>query len=609
VTSQPSSSFSVAGVNPEGEPDEGPAVQDGVIQYVSPSQLMQFSHDEYAGCHRRWWFRKVMKVPEPTTAQQSLGKKLHAEMEHYLRTGEDILGPIARAGKHFVPQPLSVRVEHRFTKESRELLIQGKHNAYPVVGQIDVINPSGYFLDNEGLEHQDPPNTVEILDWKNTSSLEYGKTGPQLGNTIQMITYGKWAGDQTFFVEENEHTFNFKPQNVRLSHGYFQTKGPKAAKKVSTILTLTTVKERWHSYTTLIEGMEHAARIEDPKDVPANYASCGAFKGCPYRAICPRPKELALIELFGGNAMGLMDRLRSVTNTAPDAPVTPPAVSTPPVASAPAQASTTAADALSDLERRKKEAAETFAREEADMKAKAEAARNAAEAAKLAPTVNYGFCNKCGTPLNASNGSKLASGAIVHVGCPASAPPVIPPDAPVNVPRAEPIPAENLATMPPAVQAAHAAVVGTNGTPPVQAEAPKKRGPKPKPAVGAPPTQPGDPELDAAIASTFKMVTEGIIMYVDAIPTVKGNVVMRTLDSYIANLCAMMEAEFKVVDIRIAPNDSPLGFGKWKGALAALAKSEPPESGAYVLLNGSGELQSVVAEALKPLCSLYVQGV
>ncbi|MFP2897305.1 hypothetical protein [Corallococcus sp. 4LFB] len=77
-------------------------------------------------------------------------------------------------------------------------------------------------------------------------------------------------------------------------------------------------------------------------------------------------------------------------------------------------------------------------------------------------------------------------------------------------------------------------------------------------------------------------------------------------------MVAKIEQECGVVDIRVAPNDSPLAYGKWKGVLAATIRAEPPEPGTYAALGVAGsELMQVAVEALEPLCGTghFVRGV
>ncbi len=177
---------------------------------------------------------------------------------------------------------------------------------------------------------------------------------------------------------------------------------------------------------------------------------------------------------------------------------------------------------------------------------------------------------------------------------------VLPPDAPKageSGPIAEPIPPAELATMSPAIQEAHAEVMAR------QASAPegKKRG-RPKKT-----THTTAPEAVEAIApdTTAPSAPAGIHLFVDV--TVDG-IPTTSLDPLITTLCDALCERFSVSDIRCGDGD--LGFGKWKGALAALVRANPPPPGAYSLSYvRESEIKQVVLEALRPACATVVRGV
>jgi hypothetical protein len=163
---------------------------------------------------------------------------------------------------------------------------------------------------------------------------------------------------------------------------------------------------------------------------------------------------------------------------------------------------------------------------------------------------------------------------------------VIPPDVPVpgtTGPVAKPIPAEALATMPPPIKAAAAKIAPTTEV--------------------APPA-----ETPAAAATPEKKTPRvGVTLYVDCL--VEGAEV-ESLDAYVAERVAEAHGyDDKCIDIRAASSESPLGYGKWKGVLAALVRATPPAAGAYTLHVEGSEVRQVIAEALKPVCTVYVRGV
>lgn len=303
----------------------GPAVENGRLRYVSVSAVATASEDQDGGCLRKWWFDKVAGLPKPTFKGQEIGTQVHAEIEHYLRTGEDVLGSIARPGKHFLPEPKhpGLLVEHAlgigaaaqdgratFTDEltvtldprtgqpvTDQLAKHGFFDTVPFVGFIDAVNATGTWVDTEGERHEGGP--LEIIDWKTSKNVgRYAKAGSALARTIQMAGYARWAM-RTRNVDE-----------VRVSHVTFATEGRKQAVKSTAVLTRLTVDGRWYNVSRTVGEMARAARETDPARVAPTYTACGAFGGCPFRDACPRDAHTALRDLLGATGekfMGVLD--------------------------------------------------------------------------------------------------------------------------------------------------------------------------------------------------------------------------------------------------------------------------------------------------------------
>lgn len=99
-----SSAPAAAGARTENTREEtGPAVKNGIVRYVSVSQIQTFDPQTFGGCHRKWWFDKVANLAREETEAQRKGKIIHSEIEHWLKFGEDVLSMTARQGKHFFP--------------------------------------------------------------------------------------------------------------------------------------------------------------------------------------------------------------------------------------------------------------------------------------------------------------------------------------------------------------------------------------------------------------------------------------------------------------------------------------------------------------------------
>jgi hypothetical protein len=58
----------------------------------------------------------------------------------------------------------------------------------------------------------------------------------------------------------------------------------------------------------------------------------------------------------------------------------------------------------------------------------------------------------------------------------------------------------------------------------------------------------------------------------------------------------------KVADLRMTPNDHPLGYGKWQGALADAARDVPPV-GVFTVPARADQLTDIVVAAIRNLTS------
>ncbi|WP_140799286.1 PD-(D/E)XK nuclease family protein [Myxococcus xanthus] len=277
-------------------PKYGPSVIAGVIQRLSVSQLKR-----HKLCPRAWFFQKVMRIPEPSTGAQQVGTEGHAQLEHFLATGEDVLGAFARAGAHLLPTP------------GADLLVEQPLNGEPPLTAGGI--PFTGFIDLVDARRLASDGVLRITDHKFTSNVaSNAASAEQLADAdtepgLQMVGYGAWALSQ---VERFPGL-----RTLELEHLYYQTRGQRLAASVVATVPAEHVEREWQTKVEpQVEAMKEHAQAARASDVPANYGpACGQYGGCPFMAKC----------LTGENkTMSLRDKL--LNKASESAPLTVAAV-------------------------------------------------------------------------------------------------------------------------------------------------------------------------------------------------------------------------------------------------------------------------------------------
>lgn len=568
----------------------GPAVVDGELKFVSVTQV-----EKWLACNRQWGFRYVERLPEPKTPAQDAGIAFHDRLDRYYKTGEAVLTRVELAGKHllYTPGPgVASEVE-----SLGDLRLGG----VPLYLKVDLLNGRDYYLDEEGERR--PLDSVhgvrEVCDWKTTNDVEKkAKTPRGLLETVQMVTYGAWA-------------LRGGAPVVRLSHTYFGTRR-REAKKVTVLATAYEVDSRLSDIEAAVrDGMVPGARATRAADLEPNWDSC---ERCAYRSVCPRPTQQVLIDIFGpGAAAALAQQGGQDMDFDPTAFLSQ--ISAPAGAPAPSPAPAPAPTAPDPA------VAAEVARLQAELEAKKAQLANVMLTGQQAQ--QYAAATGAG-PIPQGAGIQTSHARAAEAG-------VLSDDSPpsgATGPIAKPIPPESLATMPEPIRAAHTAVfppadplagviaaAPSPAMPPAAApttapadepEAKRGRGRPRKPKSDpAEPAETGD-AVASSPAPAPAATAVGIALYVDC---VVAGIATMPLELYVDRACAALCAQFKAQDVRCGPEDSPLGFGRWKGALAGYVRAFPPLAGAYTLLTEGSEVRQVVAEALRPLCATYTRGV
>lgn len=300
------------------------------LEKVSPTDVEGFDPRATFGCPTKWWFKTVLKIPEGGNMATQLGDEVHAQAEHLLATGENGLGKIAEPGlwflekvrpfiAHFEPDQFPHLKFKYLNPNGRGLGIEMKFKAtsgyqlegIPVTGRIDLL------LDF-GRPTVDSPIVRGVHDHKTSSNVEqYGKTSDDLLHNHQTSMYLDFCRFMFGWGKgENEI--------LKMSHGYFQTKGKKFFKPVETFVTVEQLDAQVEDTKRMIRAMKDVACETSPKAIDKNLRACDVGFGCPYKNRCPR----------GVTAMSsMLSRFKKTTAPAAATPAPAPAAAAP--ASAP----------------------------------------------------------------------------------------------------------------------------------------------------------------------------------------------------------------------------------------------------------------------------------
>ncbi len=514
------------------------AVSEGRVNYLSATSICKFSPEEAGGCPRKWWFRYVKGIPEVEQNFHEDGQEIHRQIEHYLKTGEDHLSREVRAAKPFFPAPGTVEVE---------IGLEGFNiNETPFIGRIDALNKSGTYIDSLGVQQNDPPGTVEVIDWKSSSNFSWAKGAEDLINTVQMAAYAVYS------VEK------FDAKQVRLSHVYINKKRPQAI-KVTALHTLDEIVKRAQDLAQVVGLIKDVLTLETPEEVPPNFAACTAYRGCSYSSICPKTPDEILKARFGKGALTMGTLLDRVTA----------------------------------LKAAQNQAQEPQPKPQPKPQEPVKAKEIEAEIAKL-EAQELGVCAPCGETITSANGSRLLNGSVRHIGCEALG--VNPPDAAPIPPSksAQPISQED-AKAHPAIAVAAAGMGLVAEAAPASEEKPK-RGRKPK-AEGTP---------EGASESPKKALWRPLLL-VGCLPYPSPDFTPVDLSPVVAKLAGNLAKMADCDDIRASDNPA-LTFGKWRGALASTVADwfAGLESGGVYVIGSRGDFDSVAVEALKPFCNVIL---
>jgi len=226
------------------------------LHHVSASQV-----DLFVRCPRLWFYERVLDQRRPPSAAMTVGKDIHARLEHWERTGE--LPAADDPHLELVTQAAEIIHRHPGLLIEQEFTIATYDGGPGWTGFIDLYDPEAV--------------PERILDHKTISDLRYMKTPEEIRDNLQMLSYAKWAMETRGIGV------------VAVGHIYYRTRGkPKVIAGPVEVVDKEHVLEKWAGYMTTVREMDaiHTAAGRDVMAISPNTASCGMYGGCFFRQDC-----------------------------------------------------------------------------------------------------------------------------------------------------------------------------------------------------------------------------------------------------------------------------------------------------------------------------------
>ena len=240
---------------------------------VSPSQIKVKRR-----CERKWAFKYIDRLPEPTTAKQQFGTDGHTHMENWIKEGRvppnNETGNVAKQliRGDFLPQPSPHLKE--WVEKFVSIPMTHIHEKAKIIGYSDLIVPP---------DLADPVPIV--IDYKFTSSLRWAMTKNDAKEDPQSLIYAKY-GMLTFKTDRARARFLYGvATNPRTGD-----RRPGGSKKVEVEFDSNTdeFKEAWARIEGDVAWVVHAkhnfkSAVEDAEPNPE---ACDDFGGCPFAKQC-----------------------------------------------------------------------------------------------------------------------------------------------------------------------------------------------------------------------------------------------------------------------------------------------------------------------------------
>lgn len=236
---------------------------------LSASSLTTFDTDTGFGCKRKWWFKYVMKLPDPPAPGAELGVQLHKAIEKNLAIDERLV-----PAREFIAE-VHAGGWHLEVELKDDKLLPG----FDFIGYIDAINPEKKI----------------IRDWKTMKTLQYAKPSMMLEKDLQMNLYAAAVADAD--------------EDITIEHISITTEKPYTVLRTAAVSTPAIRGVLIDKALALGAGMQQYMSITDVKDTEPDRSKCNF---CPYKNNCPTGEKT-------------MNLLSSILNAKPAAAPTPAA--------------------------------------------------------------------------------------------------------------------------------------------------------------------------------------------------------------------------------------------------------------------------------------------
>lgn len=229
---------------------------DGKLVSSSASAIITSDETTPFGCLRKAWFEIRAGLKSGDTKSLETGNLVHAQVEHYLKTGQDALGKEARAGKHLIDEAVKNFPVFQIEQWIEALEIDG----VKIRGRIDFI---GRQVGDERIRG--------IIDWKTSSDIgKWAKTRNQLRKDTQMLIYRQAA------------EIAGCASDLFMAHVYFGTT-KREAEMVDTSINREQLSAGMEDIQKKLAVLKSAVKEVDSYAVKGDKSKCGR---CPYAVHC-----------------------------------------------------------------------------------------------------------------------------------------------------------------------------------------------------------------------------------------------------------------------------------------------------------------------------------